>query len=317
MNQMFSVRQVAKYLFAPRISGQVRRLETSSAIFSSESRSQHEGATHSEKRADHEEVMHSEKAAGPEDSSQQDLGSDFQSAQEQEEPFFDASDAEDQLRREILDASLPFVHSFGWSQDALSQGAESLGYSGMAHGLFPKGGVELVNHFYATCNGRLQGFLENEAELVKEQPEIKKGTTAFIACAVEERLRMNVEYLDIWHKALALHASPLNAQRALENITTLVDHIWYHAGDRSTDFNWYTKRGILAAIYKTTEIYMLQDKSADFQDTWAFMNRRLSDVHSVGKCARSAEAFTGNFVNFSKAGLATALNILGMNARTR
>ncbi|XP_068208723.1 ubiquinone biosynthesis protein COQ9-B, mitochondrial-like isoform X3 [Palaemon carinicauda] len=304
MNQMLSVRHIVNYLIAPRLSGHVRRLETSSTVFNSESRSHHEGTTPSEKTVDHEEQMHSEKAAGSEGSSQ-DLGSDYASAQEQENPFPDGSDGEDQLRREILDAALPYVHSFGWSQDALAQGAESLGYSGMAHGLFTKGGVELVNHFYATCNGRLKEFLEKEVDLVKEQPELKKGTTAFIATAVEERLRMNIEYIDIWHKALALHASPLNAQQALENITNLVDHIWYHAGDRSTDFNWYTKRGLLAAIYKSTEIYMLQDRSEDFQDSWAFMNRRLSDVHSVGKCARSAENFAGNFVNYSKAGLIT------------
>lgn len=30
-------------------------------------------------------------------------------------------------------------------------------------------------------------------------------------------------------------------------------------------FNWYTKRGILAAVYKSTELCMLQDKSQDFQ----------------------------------------------------
>ena len=63
----------------------------------------------------------------------------------------------------------------------------------------------------------------------------KRGTTAFIASAVEERLRMNIEYIDQWHKALALHASPFNTLNALNNLTTLVDHIWYYAGDRSTD----------------------------------------------------------------------------------
>lgn len=63
----------------------------------------------------------------------------------------------------------------------------------------------------------------------------KKGTTDFIANAVEERLRMNIEFIDSWHRALALHASPRNAPEALHNIGTLVDHIWYHAGDRSYD----------------------------------------------------------------------------------
>lgn len=33
-----------------------------------------------------------------------------------------AEDGEDQLKRDILDAALPFVHSYGWSQEAIAQG---------------------------------------------------------------------------------------------------------------------------------------------------------------------------------------------------
>lgn len=31
-------------------------------------------------------------------------------------------DGEQQIKEEILQASLPFVHSLGWSQDAIAQG---------------------------------------------------------------------------------------------------------------------------------------------------------------------------------------------------
>ncbi|KAG7163142.1 Ubiquinone biosynthesis protein COQ9-like [Homarus americanus] len=184
-----------------------------------------------------------------------------------DEESFDhgTEDGEAQLRSHILNAALPFVHSYGWSPDAIAQGAETLGYSSMVHGMFPGGGVELVNHFYSTCNTILEESLKAKVKKVEEKPELKTGTTAFIANAVEERLRMNIEYIDSWHKALALHASPRNTTTALHNLGTLVDHIWYHAGDRSTDFNWYTKRGILAAVYKSSELCMLQDKSEDFQ----------------------------------------------------
>ncbi|XP_050715036.1 ubiquinone biosynthesis protein COQ9, mitochondrial-like isoform X2 [Eriocheir sinensis] len=190
-------------------------------------------------------------------------------------------DGEQQLKEEILEASLPFVHSLGWSEDAIAQGAETLGYSSMVHGMFPGGGVELVNYFYGQSNSKLDEVLKAAVEEAQKNPELHKKTTAFIAAAVEERLRMNVEYHDSWHWALALHSSPSNIPTALHNIGTLVDTIWYHSGDRSHDFNWYTKRGILAAVYKSTELCMLQDKSQDFQNTWAFLERRLSDVHSV------------------------------------
>lgn len=38
----------------------------------------------------------------------------------------------------------------------------------------------------------------------------------------------------------------------MERLALMVDDIWYWAGDRSTDFNWYTKRALLAGIYTST-----------------------------------------------------------------
>ena len=52
-------------------------------------------------------------------------------------------------------------------------------------------------------------------------------------------------------------------------------------------FNWYTKRGSLAGIYKATEIYMLQDKSEDYTDTWSFLDSRLQDISQFGKVVKN------------------------------
>jgi ubiquinone biosynthesis protein COQ9 len=37
-----------------------------------------------------------------------------------------------------------------------------------------------------------------------------------------------------------------------------MDSLWHFAGDKSTDVNWYTKRISLLAIYKSTEVAMMQ-----------------------------------------------------------
>ena len=55
-------------------------------------------------------------------------------------------------------------------------------------------------------------------------------------------------------------------------------------------FNWYTKRGSLAGLYKATEIYMLQDRSEDNIDTWAFLDRRLDSLQTFGKIVRNVSA---------------------------
>jgi ubiquinone biosynthesis protein COQ9 len=69
-------------------------------------------------------------------------------------------------------------------------------------------------------------------------------------------------------------------------------------------FSWYTRRVTLAGIYKVTELYMIQDKSADFEETWNFLGRRIEDVshlhsylHQSGEASQVAkEAVAAAFI---------------------
>ena len=49
-----------------------------------------------------------------------------------------------------------------------------------------------------------------------------------------------------------MKALPPNIPSALETLALMVDDIWYMAGDKSTDVNWYTKRALLASLYTST-----------------------------------------------------------------
>lgn len=74
----------------------------------------------------------------------------------------------------------------------------------------------------------------------------------------------------------------------------MVDGIWRAAGDTSTDYNWYTKRALLAGVYTSTELYMLTDCSPEFADTDAALERRITEVLTIGKSIGSVlKGFTG------------------------
>ena len=61
----------------------------------------------------------------------------------------------------------------------------------------------------------------------------------------------------------------------------------------ATDFNFYTKRGLLAAVYSSTLLVWLDDRSEGCADTWAFLDRRIANVMKVPKIqARLEEAFS-------------------------
>ena len=73
--------------------------------------------------------------------------------------------------------------------------------------------------------------------------------------SVEHRLRMLIPYLNKWPQAMALKGFPSNIPSSVEMLALMVDDMWYWAGDRSTDFSWYTKRALLTAVYTATGIH--------------------------------------------------------------
>ena len=62
-----------------------------------------------------------------------------------------------------------------------------------------------------------------------------------------------------------------------------MDAIWTALGDSSQDYNWYTKRFSLSAVYAATLLFWLGDDSADYHDTWDFLDRRIDNAMQFEK----------------------------------
>ncbi|KAF8061102.1 coq9 [Scenedesmus sp. PABB004] len=197
------------------------------------------------------------------------------------------SDAAD-VRAALLEAALPHVQREGWTAAALRAGARDLGLSPAAAGVLPRGPADLVLHVIAANNAALA------AELAASAPQLAAlPVRARVAAAVRRRLELNAPFAEAWPAALALAAAPAAAPRALELLSELVDAIWHAAGDTSTDYNWYTKRALLAGIYTATELYMLTDYSPGYADTWAQLERRVADALWLGGAVGAAAAAPG------------------------
>lgn len=223
---------------------------------------------------------------------------------------------ETNIKTKILGASLKFVPDMGWSKQAISAGAESIGYPGVIHGLFPNGGAALVQYFYSMCNRELNQMLEKEILAIEADPSSPQKTPEQqVRDAVETRLRMVIPYKKTWPQALAIMTLPPNVPTAIANLLTLVDDICYYAGDRSVDIHWYTRRMILATIYKATELYMLQDTSEDHKETWLFLDRRIKDALHVNVMLSSAkpDEALSCATETATAVFVTARNILGLS----
>ena len=62
----------------------------------------------------------------------------------------------------------------------------------------------------------------------------------------------------------------------------IADEIWFLAGDKSTDYNYYTKRIILMNIYAITFSFFVFDKSKDLERTKKFLDKEISAVLKFG-----------------------------------
>lgn len=224
-------------------------------------------------------------------------------------------ETEEQLQARILTAALEFVPLHGWSMEAIAAGAETLGLSSASTGMFYNGAGDLVLHFISHCNSQLTEILAEEHKQVQLGQAERKKTAEFLRDAVEARLRMYAPYIDTWPQAMSILLLPHNIPDSLKHLSNMVDDIWYYAGDRSTDMNWYTKRAALTGIYNTTELVMVQDSSPDFQDTWNFLDNRIQDVVNMASTAKQAQS-TGEAVVQGLMGAAVTLkNLTGVNQR--
>ncbi|MGB7418808.1 MAG: COQ9 family protein [Erythrobacter sp.] len=88
-----------------------------------------------------------------------------------------------------------------------------------------------------------------------------------------------VEHIDeAVRRAMAIMAMPQNAARSARMGWRSADIMWRLAGDRSTDYNHYTKRAILAGIYSATLAYFINDDSDGKARTYQFLDRRIDGV---------------------------------------
>uniref|UniRef100_A0A0B7A0T7 Ubiquinone biosynthesis protein n=1 Tax=Arion vulgaris TaxID=1028688 RepID=A0A0B7A0T7_9EUPU len=227
----------------------------------------------------------------------------------------DEHEYEHLIRQRILQASIPHVQEYGWTKKAIEAGARDEGLPPVAHGMFPRGGAELVHFFNVKSNLELAKTLKLEVENAKSQGVRKLETIPFIRDALKTRLKMIVPYRNTWPQAMAILALPQNLPESFSNLLKLTDDIWFYAEDRSVDFNWYTKRLSLAAVYAATETYMIQDKSPDLQDTWTFLDNRLENVQRFAAAKRSCGQ-TRDFLKEASVGFfIMGRNILGLNSR--
>ncbi len=193
------------------------------------------------------------------------------------DPVTEAKAAKRAQKDAVLRAALPNVPFDGWSMKTLEDAFEREGLGRVdARRLFPGGAKDAVAHFRDLAD-RL--MLEDLARLDIGAMKIRER----IATGVRLHLERWTPYREAIRAALSLSPLPPFAGDSLRGWYKTVDAIWRAAGDKSTDYNFYTKRGLLAGVYASTLLYWLNDRSEGCAETWKFLDRRIQNVMEIPK----------------------------------
>jgi ubiquinone biosynthesis protein COQ9 len=188
-------------------------------------------------------------------------------------------------RDRIVEAALPHVPFDGWSLPVLTRAAEEAGYPpATALRVFPGGAIEALGHWCAMADRDMLAACEADPEFATLKVREK------IARAIRLRLVPLATHREAVRRGLALMALPSGVPMSLRTLWATVDAVWHLAGDRATDFNYYSKRGLAAGVYSSTLLFWLEDKSEGQADTWAFLDRRIADVMAVPKAMAGIKA---------------------------
>ncbi|TDL89072.1 COQ9 family protein [Meridianimarinicoccus aquatilis] len=183
---------------------------------------------------------------------------------------------QDTVTARLLGAITPHVPFDGWSHKAFRMAsADAKIDQATADAVCPRGAVDLAIAYHKAGDDEM-GRRLRMADLSEMRFRDR------VAAAVRFRLEA-VEDKELVRRGSTLFALPMYAGDGAKLVWGTVDRIWDVLGDKSEDYNWYTKRGTLAGVYSATVLYWLGDDSDDHARTWAFLDRRVDDVMQIEK----------------------------------
>lgn len=177
----------------------------------------------------------------------------------------------DEIRAHLASVIAANAAFDGWTDTAVVNAAAAQNIDpDIARLAFSGGGIAMIDTWFAHVDA---GML---ARLGKRLPGMKVREK--IAALVEARLDLLAPDREGLRRALAILAMPQNAPTAAKLGWRAADLMWRAAGDTATDYNHYTKRAMLGAIYAATIAVFLDDDSAGQADTRSFLARRIDGI---------------------------------------
>jgi len=179
------------------------------------------------------------------------------------------------IRNKVLQEAKVHVLKSGWNESLILTISKTSNFKyDEIKVLFPEGYKQILQMYLDEINNNMS----------KESQKIN-----FIRLRVHERireliiLRLKIFLKDkkLIHKTFLFLLLPHHYKLSSKNLYKTVDQMWFIAGDNSTDFNFYSKRVILASIYTTVITHFINNDNID--ETILFLTKQLKKVSKIPK----------------------------------
>jgi ubiquinone biosynthesis protein COQ9 len=165
----------------------------------------------------------------------------------------------------------------GWSDAAVHTAADEAGVDrDVAKLAFKDNAIDMIDAWIDSIDMELAHRLPAEKLAAMK---IRDRITALLAT----RLEIMAPDRESLRRAMAIMAMPQNLVRSAKIGWRSADRMWRLAGDTASDFNHYTKRMTLSAVYASTLSVFVNDDSDNFADSRAFLDRRIDNVMQFEK----------------------------------
>ncbi|SCU92507.1 LANO_0E01156g1_1 [Lachancea nothofagi CBS 11611] len=206
----------------------------------------------------------------------------------------------DSLQYKVLDHSLKtHVPSYGFSERALVASINDLGLGSSvlsalgasnSPSLFNSSPavLELVKFHLVTKRSALTSSLDptRTPEVPQQLPTLE---TLF-----QQRLELNKPVAPHLSQLLSMLSIPgeFLVKTALPELHSLSDDmVYFSQAHDSHDFAWYSKRAAISCAFVSSELFMAQDKSHNFNDTFEFAAEKLHNVTKLGQYYTNTEEY--------------------------
>ena len=200
---------------------------------------------------------------------------------------------DNEVKIELVTAMLSHIPFDGWTWTAMEQGAVDINFKKnkseserleIYKRFFYNGSIDFIKVFAEIIDNRVQ---ENYHYLDPKPQKIPLKIKKLILM----RLDLCLPYKEVIRSSLSLTALPKNSKQSIKILYTTCNSMWRLAGDKSTDFSFYTKRLSLASVYASTLLFWLNDTSFEQEETECFLERRLVDISMISKLKKPLNIF--------------------------